>query len=164
MGLHLYFCTSVSVQTKRLASSSTQLISVNNASVLASGSDTFLCSYVRLQRYVRTCLYQRSIVLMNIFGFCFFLCAPIMEDFFFWLLVLLRLFWCAHGPVQYHMETVIVVIDLASLRCLGIAPYCHMTGLLLVLEIILLLVPGYLYPVPLCGGDVSACRAGSCHI
>lgn len=57
-----------------------------------------------------------------------------------------------------------VVINLASLRCLGIAVHCHMTRLLPALEVALLLVPGYLYPDPLCGADISAHRAGLCYV
>lgn len=160
MGLHLYFCTSVSVQTKRLAGSSTQLICVSSG-IRFRHFFVFLCKITKICENLS--LSEKYRTNEHFWVLFLFMCTH-HGRFFFWLLVLLRLFWCAHGPVQYHMETVIVVIDLASLRCLGIAPYCHMTGLLLVLEIVLLLVPGYLYLVPLCGGDVSACRAGSCHI
>lgn len=52
-----------------------------------------------------------------------------------------------------------VVINLASLRCSGIALHYHMTELLPALEVALLLVPRYLYPDPLCGVDRSAHRA-----
>lgn len=103
----------------------------------------------------KTCLCQRSILLVNIlFGFGLFYMYPLYK-LFLWLLVVLRLFWCAHGPVQYHPDSnwmvsciVVsaghydrpVVINLASSRCLGIALHCDMTELLPALEVALLLV------------------------
>lgn len=65
--------------------------------------------------------------------------------------------WIASGIVVSagHYDRP-MVINLASLKCLGILLQCPMAGLLPTLEVALMLFPGYLYPDPLCGADISA--------